>query len=199
MKGFAADLHTEDDVQETIQFVSNVYLADLLRQELGPYDPSEIPAEAVESAFQRLGFRKLRHAEADWWEIPFASLAQADSALRAIQSGVRTPGSYPGFLSHSGADLSEHRLGDYVRRAQLNQPMLACTSDPNCFLLEVDRRSLEYTTLEDTEGKVRDILSRSLPEIDLLSELRRQARIEVNDELVDEMLSVRSEESSGSQ
>lgn len=188
LKGFDSGLETDPGVQETLQFLTTTYLARRLRDELDPLDPLEIPAEKVRQAYLRLGYRELESAHADWWEIRFGTLAEADSALEAIESGERTPESFRQFASHRNADLAGTELGDYVRLALKNRPMLVCTSATACYVIRVDNLDLEYATLEESEDEIRSELSRRLPEVELLANLREDARIKANSELLDEAL-----------
>jgi hypothetical protein len=187
-KGLDAGLDSDEQVKETVQFLTNTYLAQQLRENLEPLDPGEIPDDQVERAYRELGYRELRSARGDWWQIEFQTLEGADSARGLITAEDRRPDSFPTYQQFVNADLAEVELGDYVRRAPTEKPMLACTTEHRCFVLRVEDVQLEYASLEESESEIRSRLSEYLPQVDLLMELRDHADIDADSALVDQIM-----------
>lgn len=161
-RGVKAGYEDADLVRESIRFASDSWLASNLRAALrtsGRVEPSD---EEIAEAFERLGYRKLERALADYWIVRTASVAAADSVRALLESGV-DPAAVTGYAMATGADVRGDDLG-FVRRAPLDQPVVGCSVDGTCYVLRVLRRDMVYTRLEDKRDEVRTVLRQLLPE-----------------------------------
>lgn len=186
--GFQEELDKHEVVTEYVQFASNVYLANALREHLRTNERAEPTEEEVADAFDRLRYRTIKRAVADFWIIPFGGFREADEAKRAVLGGA-DPATYAGYQYHEEADLRPLRaLGGHVRRALLDSPVVLGTGESEWYLLNVDDRTVEWTTLEEKESQIREVLATTMPEARLATELRNQADVTVDSALFEAMM-----------
>jgi hypothetical protein len=163
-QGLASGLETDLQSREAIQHAQASFLADTLRGLMRVTERAEPTAELIEDAYSRLGFRKLQSATADVWIIDAPSLRAADSLQALIQTGTRTPQSLPNYRSQMSTDIRRGPLAGYLRRVPLDTPTVLCLEGPACKVVQVSKRTIDYTTLQESEEQIREMLSRLLPE-----------------------------------
>lgn len=188
-QGLSLGLQDDPRVLEEVEHRASLFLAEALRTRLRTQGDVEPTESELREAFERLDFRTLKKAEANFWHIDFEDFTEAETAKNEIASGARTPDSYTGYAQHHGFDLRDaNQLAGYVRRAPLSTPVVVGTGDGSWHVVQVDERQIEYTTFEDARADVEDRLAPYLPEIRLLPELRDRAVIEVNEDLFEEIM-----------
>jgi len=190
-RGTTQGLDNDPGVEETLQYLSATFLSEQLSADLREQARAE-PTEAdMREAFEQLGYRQLEEARARYWLIRFSSLRDAEAAKKAIEAGTRAPTQYDTYAPFEDADLKTSELGDEARRALLDTPMLVCTDATACSLMQVTDRTLRYSTFDEQADKIRERLSRMLPEVHLLDSLRQQAVITVDTLLFTRMMVLR--------
>lgn len=189
LKGFARGLDRDARVLEDVHFLAADYLAAGLRTHLRTNETVTPSEQEAREAFDRLGYRTLKEATADFWRIPFASLAEAEAAKRAIAADSLRPADFEAYAAYEAEPLdSLGALGPHIQRAPLQVPVIIGTAEGAWFVAEVEDRTLVYTTFEEVRPQIERVLSTYLPEIQLLKDLRRQATIEVDEELFEQMM-----------
>ena len=147
------------------------------------------PEEELREGFKRLGYRKLETAAADYWQIRFETLAEAEAARSAVEADPAAAASYPSYESHTGADLrAPDELGSHVRRAPLQTPVVVGTGDGAWYVVRVADRTLTYTTFDQAWPQLEPVLSTYLPEFRLLQDLRGRAEIDFDRDLFERMM-----------
>jgi hypothetical protein len=177
--GFAEGLDRDPRVLETVRFMANAYLADLLRRHLEEHERIEPTEAQLRTAFEQLGYRRIKTAEASYWTVYAGSAVRARQLRDEIAAGKidpRTDSTYVAYQGPLGRDL----LSAYVRKALLQQPMVLCMRVDACHVLYVHDRKLIYTELKDVADTLRAHLSRLLPEMYLLASLYPKAQVEVD-------------------
>ncbi len=185
--GFAEGLDQDPRVLETVRFMANAYLGDLMRRHLEAYERTEPTEAQLHEAFEHLGYRRLKTAEATYWTIYAGSAARARQLRDDIAAGRIHPPADATYLAHQGP-LGRDVLSAYVRKALLHQPMVLCVQIDSCYVLYVHDRKLVYTELEEVADTLRAQLSRLLPEMQLLASLYPKAQLEVDTTLFVQMM-----------
>lgn len=161
-RGVKAGYDDAELVRESVRFAADSWLASSLRAALRASRRVQPTDDEVAEAFERLGYRKLERALADYWIVRTASVGAADSVKALLEQGA-DPATIRGFEEVAGADVRSDALG-YVRRAPLDRTVVGCSVDGSCYVLRVLRRDLEYTRLEDRREDIRSVLEQLLPE-----------------------------------
>lgn len=189
LQGFALGLDRDSTVLARVRQEADLYLADALRRVLRT-DTTHTPTEAaLREAYERVGFDRLREAPADFWHLRFATSAEAEAAHRALAAQERTPADYATYVQGEGQDLLQlDELGDHLRRAPLNTPVLIGTGDGSWYVAEVTARDLVYTPFEAVRDQLARLMRPLLPERALRHALRRNAQIEVDTTLFEAMM-----------
>lgn len=199
-RALSLDLQEDPAVRDEVEYRASLYLAGALRERLRLESESVEPTAAeLREAYDRLGFRKLKSAEADFWHITFDDLKQAEAAKNALASGESSPDSYASYTEQADADLTNlGELGVHIQKAPLEQPVVIGTGDGAWHLVEVDERSVEYSTFEEARGDVAQRFQPFVPEMRLLRELRSEADVEIDVELFEEIMKLGREQPAGS-
>ncbi|HEX7071136.1 MAG TPA: hypothetical protein VF190_10035, partial [Rhodothermales bacterium] len=190
-KGFEAGLDDHEVVTEYMHYASNVYLAARLRNYLRANEKAEPTEEEIEEGFYRLGHHKIERAEADFWTISFDSFRDAADAKKQIEEG-RDPASFETYKYWEDQDLRPLKsLGGHVRRALLDYTSVLGAGDGEWYVLHVDDRIVDWTTLDEKREQIRETLATFMPEARLAGELRKQAEVWVDTTLFREMMRTR--------
>lgn len=191
-RGISLGLQHDPAVRDDVQYLASMYLDNRLREKMrreADIQPSE--AELRE-AYDRLGYRKLARAEADFWLIEFASFPDAQQVLDSVRAGVRSPESYDGFVRHEGADLTDlGELGSHVRKALVGSPVVVGTGDGSWYLLGVEERTIDYVEFDEARDAIERRIRPFIPELHLTRELREKADIYIDHEFFREMMDLR--------
>jgi len=188
-KGLSLGLGDDPSVRDEVEYRASLYLAEALRKKLR--EESDVtPTEAeLREAYDRLGFRKLEKAEADFWHIQFENPTEAEEARAAIDAALASPSAFPTFERRDEFDLTSlDELGVYIQKAPLDTPVVMGTGDGSWHLVRVDQRSIEYTSFEDVRDDLEAKYRPYVPEVRLLRSLRDDAEIDIDVDLFDEMM-----------
>lgn len=187
--GLARGLEADPRVVEEVRYHAARYLAGALRDTLRHEPAGDEPTEAeLRTGFDLLGYAKLQAATATYWQIPFASAGEGETALQQIIAGEREAASFAGYVQHQDADLlARDALRSHVRRAPLETPLLIGTGDDGWFVVSVQQRTLERTSFDEARPALEDALRPELPALRLLRRLRGQRHIEVDHALFERM------------
>ena len=178
-RGLKAGFEGEPLVTEAVRHASDTWLAASLREALRASKSIEPTEAEVGEAFERLGYRKLEAATADWWVVRVTSVSAADSVLKALSSGT-DPSSFAGYEYVVAADILGDGLAGHVRRAPLDRTVAGCMGIDECFALRVLKRDLVYTRLEDKADDIRRVLATLLPEELLADSLLSKTEVRVD-------------------
>ena len=190
LRGLEAGLDDNETVKEYMQFASNAYLAELLRGQLRTQERA-VPTDAeVEEAFSRLGYRTLKTATADFWLIEVGSFSEGNEVKKQIEAGAR-PASFPAYSYHANEDLERFgKLGDHIRRTGMNRPIVMSAGADEWYVLQVDRRDLAWTAVDDEREEIVERLATYMPEAKLAEKLRAAAEVAVDSTLFREIMEV---------
>ncbi len=182
--GFARGLAADPGVVDEVAYVSARYLAGALRDSLRLDAPPE-PSEAeLRQGYEKLGFRRLARATADYVHVPFATRGEAEAAAGLLGRDTTGLARYPGYhYARQAAITGGDPLDGFVRQAPLGQPIVVGTGDGRWHVLRVARRDLAYTTFDEARPAVRAALAPLLPEFRLIARLRANATIWIDDAL----------------
>jgi hypothetical protein len=190
-RGMSLGLHEHEEVRQEVAHRAALYLSGALRHRLRVEADVEMTDGELREAFEQMGFRKLEWAEADFWQIEFETLEEAESARDAIASDSVTAASFETYESRMAAELREmDELGTYIQRAPMNAPVVIGTGDGSWFVVEVTRRDMRYSTLEGSRDEIAEKAGPYVPEVRLVRELRKEAEIEIDRELFEEMMAL---------
>lgn len=188
-RGLSLGLQRDPDVEREVLYRSSMYLAEKLREKLRREAAANPTESELREAYERLDYRTLEKAEADYWHLQFESLAEAEEARDAITAGSSAPASFETYAAYEDRDLTEiGELGTHLQRAPLETPVVVGTGDGGWHVVEVQDRAIEYVEFEDAREEIQEKVGPYIPEIRLTRELREEADIEINHELFREMM-----------
>ena len=187
LKGMEAGLDDHPRVRETLQFLSNNFLAARLRENILAEQPVEPTDEQIRRAYETLGYRELRSVIADYWLIEFLSYAEAKKALDEIRGDEVVPAAFETYRSYEDTDVLREDLSGYIRRAPLDDSVVLCAESSTCYVLHVAERDIHHASLEETRDRIAEDLRSHLPEIQLLDSLRQAVPVDVDAELFERM------------
>ncbi len=156
--GFSEGLEQDGRVLETVRFLANAYLGDKLRRYLAENERIEPTEDQVRTAFEQLGYKRLKSTEAKYWTIYAGSAARARQLREEIMAGRLNPQADPTYTEYHGP-LAQDALSAYVRRVLLQQPLVLCVQRDSCYVRYVHDRKLNYTSIEAVADTLRRQLS----------------------------------------
>ncbi len=188
IQGFEHNLDEHEVVSEYMTFASNLYLADALRKHLRANERATPTDEEIEEAFDRLRYRTIKYAEADFWAITFDNYQEAAQAKTDIEQG-KDPSTFENYQVYEKADLRPlGSLGSHVRRGLLNTPTVLGAGDGNWYVFEVQDRTIEWVTLEEKYDQIKEQLATYMPEARLAGDLRSEADVTVDTALFEQLM-----------
>ena len=189
-RGLALGLQDDQQVRDEVEYRASEYLAGALRDRLRDEAEAVEPTEAeLREAFDRLRFKKLEKAEADFWHLQFETMRKAEAAKNAIAAGEAEADTFVTFAEHDDADLRPMgELGTYIQKAPLETPVVIGTGDGGWHVVRIAGRAIEYTTFEDARAEVDRAFRPYLPEMRLLRTLREHADVVIDLDLFEEMM-----------
>jgi hypothetical protein len=189
--GLSRGLDGDPYVQETIDYTTSAFLFDMMRAYLRADSVLE-PSEAeLREAYERLGYRTLERLLASFWEIPFETLRQAEVALEEIKEDESAARQYDAFEAYEDLDVRGLDRSDFVRKAPLDQPVVACGEEGECYVLKVTDRQFVYREYEEERDGMRDRLSAILSTAHLNDSLRQAGAVSVDTLLFRRMTDLR--------
>jgi parvulin-like peptidyl-prolyl isomerase len=192
-QGFQRGLQDDPIVRDEIEYRAALYLADALRMELRREADADPTEHELQEAYDRLGYRRLEKAEADYWHLTFEALADAENAKNAIQMQEAVPDSFKTFTERRAADLTAlDELGIYLQKAPLQTPVVIGTGDGGWHVVRVAERTIVYTSLDAVRNELEEKIRSYVPEVRLLRALRAEADIEIDDALFEQMMKLKA-------
>ena len=191
-RGLSMGLQNDQQVRDEVEYRASEYLAGALRDRLRLEAETIEPTEAeLREAFDRLRFKKLEKATADFWHLQFETMREAQAAKNAIAAGEAEADTFASFAKYDDTDLRPMgELGTYIQKAPLETPVVIGTGDGGWHVVQIAERTIEYTTFEEAREEVDRAFRPYLPEMRLLRTLRKHAEadVEIDLELFEEMM-----------